>query len=163
MECARPMVEPRLQGRGGERPALPPHLGSPAAAGGSLCARLAFLKPLFVLVLFFKEETNGAQKRAALRPRPPPSAFLFFLLCSLSGLVSNFPWTFLEGVFLSPDLYCKLVRTRHEHTARRGTGRPGQRANSGLRRCRKVKALFKTIARLILLFILSFLSNRNTA
>lgn len=144
LECASLVVEPRLQGRGDEKPALPPHLGSPAAAGGSLAHDLRFWSHCSFCFCFLKKKPMEPRSGRLSGPLPPPSTFLFFLLCSLSGFVSNFAWTFLEGVFLSPDLYCKLVRKRHEHgRTRDGEARPAsQRSNSGLRRCRKVKALF---------------------
>lgn len=118
-----------------------------------------------------KKKLDGAQKRAAIRASAIPLNLLLLLLPSLRSFRFCFQFylDFFGGCFShetwpSPDLYCNfLVWEWGEHSARRGLGRPGECANSGLRWRRKVKALFKTIARLILLFILSFPNNRNTA
>lgn len=150
-------------GQGARGRALPPHLGSPAAAGGSLCARLAFLKPLLVLRVF-KKETNGAQKRAAPRasavplrlPLLPPLQSVWFCF---ESYVDSFGGCFSVSPTSTVNR-CESGRSKHGLT-RDGAARPAREFR--IAAMRKVKALFKTIARLILLFILSFPSNRNTA
>lgn len=91
--------------------------------------RLASLKPLLVLKKKPMESRSGRRSG----PLPSPSAFLFFLLCSLFGFVLNCTWTFLVGVFLtSPGCLPTstvnlLVRQQGEHSAARpGVARPAR-------------------------------------
>lgn len=117
---------------------LPPDLRSPpSTTGGSLCGQLAFLKPLFVL----KKETRwspeaGGSPGLHHPPSPPSSSSFSSVLLVLFRILFGQFWVavFLTrpGRFLTSTVNF-LVREQGEHSATRGLGRPGERANSGLR------------------------------
>lgn len=144
LECASLLLEPCFAGKGGARN----HVSLPISEAlqqpqVDLCADLRFWSHCSSC----KRKPEGAQKQGPPGPLPSPqpsSAFSAVLLVCFQLHFDFFGGCFSHKTRLSPDLYCKKragVRARGSQRGA-GTGEAGERANSGLRRRRKVKALF---------------------
>lgn len=153
-------LEPSLVGKGGgdkKSPSPSPPQKSSRQPQVDPCA---FLKPLLILA-----KKPGAQKQAAL----PASATVLLRLPLLPSLQAFLVWfrTSFWLVWWVSNLYCKPSGGSVRQAGHRGDGEgPPSALSQDCGDAERLRHFFKkrTIARLILLFILlSFPNNRNTA